>query len=497
MPYPRRQRLRFGKLLAGTLVVDFGGGTCDFVYMKHGDIKHSWGDMALGGQLFDDLFYQWFKDQNPERATGLEKSGRDFLARVVECRKCKEEFSDRMNDNPRQIVDSLPVSGDVEIINASREEFEKRTRNYSPSDSLKKYCQKFDFELPERLRGGTVDLIGWFEEELFKGLKKMDVPITGVHVVSLSGGSSLWYFVREFCIKIFGKETVLTSPDPYAAISKGLAMLPAIQNEFIEKRKDILDQKDDFIQSTILPNVSSSFDESRDEIVEKVAVQLFDAKIAPILREFREKGGTVGSLKQRLENELSSEKTELEELSKKTFHKRMDGLFGMAMQKTEIWLKAHHIRMSEPSSISHSNLDDLSINPQSPLDVSSFITAINTIIVGISSAIVASICGGTGWALIVAGPGGLVIGFIIAAVTGVAVLFGYKKNIDDFVENNLSIPTTILNRFALTDSKIASCRSKLKDDLIKKIEAKKDEVVSEITGKLEKVIQGEIDICPI
>ena len=40
--------------LTGALVVDFGGGTCDFV-MAGGEVMHSWGDMHLGGRLFDDL----------------------------------------------------------------------------------------------------------------------------------------------------------------------------------------------------------------------------------------------------------------------------------------------------------------------------------------------------------------------------------------------------------------------------------------------------------
>ena len=43
-----------------SLVVDFGGGTCDFAFMYRGMVRNSWGDMELGGRLFDDLFFQWF-----------------------------------------------------------------------------------------------------------------------------------------------------------------------------------------------------------------------------------------------------------------------------------------------------------------------------------------------------------------------------------------------------------------------------------------------------
>jgi molecular chaperone DnaK (HSP70) len=50
---------------AGILVIDFGGGTCDFAFLQSLQVSHSWGDMELGGRLFDDLFFQWLLEQNP------------------------------------------------------------------------------------------------------------------------------------------------------------------------------------------------------------------------------------------------------------------------------------------------------------------------------------------------------------------------------------------------------------------------------------------------
>ena len=59
----------------GILVVDFGGGTCDFALLQSLQVGHSWGDMELGGRLFDDLFFQWFLEENPGAAKAINRSG--------------------------------------------------------------------------------------------------------------------------------------------------------------------------------------------------------------------------------------------------------------------------------------------------------------------------------------------------------------------------------------------------------------------------------------
>ncbi|MDR3110130.1 MAG: rod shape-determining protein, partial [Planctomycetaceae bacterium] len=80
----------------GYLVIDFGGGTCDFAFLQNGTIRHSWGDMHLGGRLLDDLFWQWFCDENPSLKQQLIQTGEDFYCRTVQCRELKEWFSDQL-----------------------------------------------------------------------------------------------------------------------------------------------------------------------------------------------------------------------------------------------------------------------------------------------------------------------------------------------------------------------------------------------------------------
>ena len=75
------------------IVVDFGGGTLDVAHVdESGFLRKPWGEPALGGRLFDDLFFRWLIDQNP----GLELSPNEAMfAWQHECRQLKENFSNR------------------------------------------------------------------------------------------------------------------------------------------------------------------------------------------------------------------------------------------------------------------------------------------------------------------------------------------------------------------------------------------------------------------
>ncbi len=80
----------------GVLFVDFGGGTCDFAFLCRLEVRHSWGDFELGGRLLDDLFFQWFLEQNPSALDEMKQNGDTYYAHSYLCREAKELFSRTM-----------------------------------------------------------------------------------------------------------------------------------------------------------------------------------------------------------------------------------------------------------------------------------------------------------------------------------------------------------------------------------------------------------------
>lgn len=482
------------ELLAGYLVIDFGGGTCDFAFIRDGrvDPKYHWGDMDLGGQLFDDLFFQWFCDQNPAKAEELFEKGRDFLVRTFHCRQAKEKFSEyifKIQDEPFDLEIGLHYG---ELKNLTITEFLERAKRYIPSQSLRDHYKKIKHAFPKKLEAGPVDLIQWFKDSLRDGMKSHGLRAADIHVVSLAGGSSLWFFVKECCEEVFPNARIATNPAPFAAISEGLAILPALQEKFKQTRTSVVTCKDGFVEKEIRPQVQKSFDKCRDKIVGRLLSELFDGKIKPILLDYRNEGGTIASMKQKVEQAVEEYDSILTDHIETTFRNEFDGLFDIAVEKTTTWLNGFGLRMIRPAHLFSVGHEKINVGG-AQLDFGAQIAnAIAAFVGGITAAIVASICGGTGTALVMAGPIGLLIGAVLAVVVALPVYIFLGNKTQAFVEQKLSIPSFITYR-TLTDASISKSRKKMKDDLTEKITEVGKAPVNKLVDEMDRFIRREID----
>jgi molecular chaperone DnaK len=231
------RRLTLKEAREGVVVVDFGGGTLDVAIVDDKGIRQPWGEPALGGQLFDDLFYQWLLDQNP----GLRVPTEDWLYVWADgCRKLKEEFSHfwaGAENRPNNFVGFVLV-GDrrMKLRNASVDEFEQRARVYRPTPECRNHLRLVG-ALNDRLRnGGTIDLLDWVQETLAKGLGK-----ASFRRVILTGGSASWKFMIPMAAEVFGVsvDCILCSRDPQRAVGSGLALYHVLKRR-LEKRRHAL-----------------------------------------------------------------------------------------------------------------------------------------------------------------------------------------------------------------------------------------------------------------
>lgn len=485
-------------MLNGYLVVDFGGGTLDFAFFKNGKIIHWWGDMYCGGKLIDDIFWQWFCEQNPDKVKEYEVCGRDFFYLTHECRELKEWFSDTLTMDPNFNGKRRLGNTGCSIQNLSKAEFERRARNYKPSETFLSFRQKAGLALsPKFERDEPVDIIKWFEETLDYGLREKEIEIRDVHVVSLAGGSSLWYFVKDYCRNKLGidNKRLLQTPRPFAAISEGLAILPAIQNETVEKKNKIHNDKEGFIKNEIMPAVDKQLVEIQKKIVDEMTFTLFDNEITPLLKEFREKGGTLTSLREKIDkyitdnNRQSLIKKEIETL----MTNELTTLYITSFKKINNWLSGFGLQLPKSSKNIHNDYESKEINiPQDSLGLSTIMNLVTGIVTVMSSSVIASICGGGGLALLMAGPGGLIVGFIVGvALIGPLAFYG-KSTVEDWISKNLPISPKFLY-WTLTDSKIIKLREKTKGKLLgmigKDIERAKEKIEVDING----MIEGEIN----
>jgi len=286
--------------LKGLLVVDFGGGTCDFAFLRRGSVRHSWGDMHLGGRLFDDLFFQWFIEANPAAADMIAQEGSEYFVHSFLCRETKEFFSRTMaRDRCETVTKAIRHYGRIEDM--TWEAFLARAGAYAPSPTLARFIADVGGSLGPRMDAGQppVDLVAWFRQSLADGFREAGIDATDIRFVILTGGSSQWPFVSDILAEELGVEParIMRSDRPYTAIAEGLAIHPALQEQFKTTRRKLHDDLPAFCTETLNPLIARRWAAVAGEIAQAVTHELFDEKLKGILEHFRNEGGSIAGLK--------------------------------------------------------------------------------------------------------------------------------------------------------------------------------------------------------
>ncbi len=125
----------------------------------------------------------------------------------------------------------------------------------------------------------------------------------------LAGGSSQWPFVADVVTDTLGVERsrLMRSDRPYAVIAQGLSILPALQKKFEETREELRRDLPRFCRMQVRPLVEKVTDSYVAGVAADVTTELFDKIIRPILEEFRQKGGSVKSLRDSIAAQVRGE----------------------------------------------------------------------------------------------------------------------------------------------------------------------------------------------
>jgi len=470
--------------LKGVLVVDFGGGTCDFAFMYRGMVRHSWGDMALGGRLFDDLFFQWFLDENPDAYQNMVDNGDEFYAHWCLCREMKEKFSRTMSRD-RSETFKKAVGEYGRLSGATWDGFISRARAYTPSDTFIKYVSKIETGSGSfRNRESPIDLLGWFRCCLRRGIDDNDIEKSDIRFVILAGGSCLWPFVTDILERELeiDKAGIMRSDRPYAAIAEGLAILPALQDRFEEVQEALRRGLPEFSEKELKPLVLKQIKTVAKKISNSIAVELYDARLKPILLEFRDEGGSVASLEEQLASAASVFEPRIKELVEESTLLLSQGLPLVVRELVTGWFAEHGLAPPERvvnvagDKTGEIDLGALDVSEGMFFDVAAFV-------VGVTASIVAAICGGGGMALIASGPIGWIIGLIVGIGVGIAGAEAAKQ---------IPIPSLAL-KIVLTDGKIKDARKKLREDIeneVGDLAANRDD---DIEAQVSDMVSREID----
>jgi len=478
----------------GVLFVDFGGGTCDFAFLCRLEVRHSWGDFELGGRLLDDLFFQWFLEKNPSALGELKQNGDIFYVHSYLCREAKELFSRTMARDRTEHVNKF-IGRYGSISDMTWDQFNQRAANYIPSEVFKGYLQEIgNKSLKLTNPKQKINLLDWFRNCLTRGLQEKNINISDIKRVILAGGSSQWPFVSDIISDVLhiDKSAITRSDRPYVVISEGLSILPALKQKLRSTRKILKDDLLEFCEKKIRLWVKEKTEAIATSLIGDITSKFFDAKIKPVLNDFQQNGGSVASLK----NNISLEAKSFESDMRKIVEERMSILTsGLSEQLTKLiveWFASYGLsigddRVNREASMSM-EIDGKEFVPNlysGMLELMSWFTA------GVITTIVASICGGSGLALISSGPIGWIIGAVLAAVVSVLSLrYGVKKAKQ--IAETWNSPSWLTKRI-LTESKITKARNKFKSHLETILSENLDKLQSDFELRVHEIVENQIE----
>jgi len=441
----------------GILVIDFGGGTCDFALLQGLQVTHSWGDMELGGRLFDDLFFQWFTEQNPRALRDMDKAGDTYYVHSYLCREVKEFFSLTMaRDRTETVNKSVGRYGSLKGM--TWEEFLGRARRYLPSPMFVLYMESLGVRAERILqRQRPMDLIDWFRTSLSQGLPKEAVAAGAISRVILAGGSSQWPFVPDVVIETLGVErsSLMRSDRPYAVIAQGLSILPALQKKFDETREKLRSDLPRFCETRVRPLVERVTDSYVAGVAADVTSELFDKAIRPILERFREQGGSTKTLRESIAAEVRAHGDKLSQIIDARMRTLRLGLPGQLNELLKTWFGSYGLSVGAKP-IEESQRVSIAaevVGPTTPDLYGGIMETVGWFVVALATTVGAAILGGGGIHLLAAGPVGWVAGAVIsAAVALLTVRYGITRakeladswNAPAWIVKNILLPSRII-----------------------------------------------------
>lgn len=480
----------------GILVVDFGGGTCDFAFLQSLQVSHSWGDMELGGRLFDDLFFQWFLEQNPEAADSMERAGDAYFVHSYLCREVKEFFSLTMaRDRSERINKSVGRYGSLRAMDWTG--FLERARAYTPSATLVRHLQSMGVRAERIVQADeSVDLIEWFRRSLSQGLSDKQVTTGAISRVILAGGSSQWPFVPDVIAETLGIErsSLMRSERPYAVIAHGLSILPALQRKFDETKDRLRRDLPQFCRTQVRPLVEQVTDTYVAGVAADVTSELFDRTIRPVLERFRQEGGSVKSLRESIAAEVRANEDRLRTVVEERMHTLRLGLPGQLNELLREWFGSYGLSVGERPLTEAQRVEtgEEIVQPDTPDLYGGIMETVGWFVVAMVTTVGAGISGGGGTALLASGPVGWVIGAIISAVAAfLAVRYGTARAKE--LANTWHTPAW-LARNILTSSRIARMRGdfqlRLQETLHRETSTLQGELETRIRELTERQIEG-------
>ncbi|TFG46302.1 MAG: hypothetical protein E4H40_07460 [Candidatus Brocadiia bacterium] len=379
--------------------------------------------------------------------------------------------------------------------------FISRAKAYKPSPTFIRYLHDIGYESDKLMQPEiTLDLLAWFRQLLMRGFEDKGIDRSETARIILTGGSSQWPFVSDILSEVLDLDhsNLMRSDRPYAVISEGLAILPALQQRSQETRDGLRKELPQFCKEKVKPLVQNKTDTVISDIAAGISLELFDKKIKPVLVHLRENGGSVASLKKSISSEAKAFEPELERIIEEKISTLKKGLPVLVIKLIMEWFESHGLTLGDASidsgKMTSAQTDDMV--PVVPDLYGGIMDSVGWLAVGVATSIGGMICGGAGTAILASGPIGWIIGAILATIVALlAVRHGVKKAKE--LAENWDAPAWII-KMVFRKSKIIKIGNKfhaeIKDKLHQDLFSLQDEFQNRICELTETQIEALTEI---
>lgn len=242
--------IRFEEQPEYDLVIDFGGGTTDFVVLQMSRdlqtprIVQVYGD-RLGGHDFDLVIMKFLRQRFYR---GQNWSPRLDLQLEMFARRFKERFSTALARGAQTYEQMCGLQRFDSMVGLTRAEFENEDV------------------------GGP--LLTRFAALLEGGLQSCQMDPLSFRRIILSGGSSRWYFVQDILHQYFKNAVIVRSTLPEQTIAKGLSLYLADPRQMLSKSSAL----------SGIPQVkeSSPFADLQEQMTIREAASSTDNTLSPL-----------------------------------------------------------------------------------------------------------------------------------------------------------------------------------------------------------------------
>lgn len=472
--YAKTVALDVDVLRESALAIDIGSSTLDFAYIVDGRETGvgTFGDVRLGGGLLDAELLRRSVEKNRQRGElqAVLSECRSWKSYCeIEARRLKEQFFERLESDPavsvqkriqvcydgvQKLTMTLTADEMEEIIRAPLEELGGQCFLKALTDALQN-AREMTAQRPPKL-------------------------------LLLTGGASRMPFFRDLCRETFENAVVVCCPEPEFSIAKGLAYAGWIDENLRafrqEIRSEITDARVADIARNALPELLPGVTSALSELV------LCEAAI-PIARQWKQ--GEIDTLDEM--NRRISERTE-RVLSSDLCEKALEPVVTQWVKGLSSRLQAlvdpicdrHHVPREEMrlSFAPSGETGKISFGAKDMLGLE-LVGALVSILTGILAGL---LCGGTGTAIIMAGP----VGFLAGAVMGVAAAaLGWKQAVGALMKAKLPRPLRLISveKRLQSEKTKAALREAVQREIGGEDSAFCKEVVEGFTGSFQKYLR--------